>query len=549
MNLIEQIQSQFLSTLHTQYGIDKLDQSCSLLLNTDPKKQQFGDLTSSAALSIGRKLNLNPRNVAQEITTSFSHPAIDHIEVAGPGFINLFLTNTAFVNLAKELFDTQETFFTLGPNDQKYSYNDEFISANPTGPLHFGHGRGGIIGDVLGNVLRFLGHTVTKEFYSNDVGNQIQKLGTSFKIRCQQELGKEISFPEDGYHGEYLYELAKDCVAQYGEQLYAKPHSFFASYAKDHLLNMIKQTVTDFGITFDVWFSEKSLHDSDSIKKAIMLLQHKGYTFEKDGALWFKSTVFGDDKDRVIKKTTGEWTYAAADIAYLIDKIQRGFNRLIMVLGHDHHSYAIRLHNICKALEFPNVSLTTILYQLVHIKKGTQLVQMSKRAGSMVTLEDVINAVGKDVARFFFLQRKADAPLEFDLQLALKKTDENPVYYIQYAYVRINSIFEKSSLEEVFTSISAKDVSSLSEAECKIVKKVISLKDLLRSIEQGFHTHLLTYYIIELADIFHKYYSTHRVLNMDNIAESRSRLVIMHIIKNSLHLTLELLGISRPEKM
>lgn len=549
MNSIEQIQTSFNQFLSSQFNLGTVDPRCNLIINTDPQKQQFGDLSSSAALILAPLLQKNPREVAQTIVDNFSNAFVKRIDIAGPGFINLFLKDSAFKQVMQELFEQNESFFTLGPEQPKYNYNDEFISANPTGPLHFGHGRGGIIGDVAGNVLRFLGHTVTKEFYINDAGSQVIKLGTSLKIRCQQLLGLDVALPEDAYHGQYLVELAQECIAQHGNDVIKKSDEFFADYAKDHLLEQIKQTVTNFGISFDIWFSESELHKSSSIEKAIQRLEDNGYIYTKDGALWFKSTKLGDDKDRVLKKSSGEWTYAAADIAYLLNKVERGFNKLIMVLGHDHHSYATRLENFRKGLKLDNVSLKTILYQLVHLKKGKEMVQMSKRSGKMITLNDVINAVGKDVARFFFLHRKAEAPLEFDLELALKKTEENPVFYLLYAYVRTNSILKKAFDESQLQTIIAEDIKGISSEDHIVIKKIVALKSILETIGTTLQTHLLAYYALELADIFHRYYSHHRVIDLDNIEQSRSRILLVKVLNNTFELVLKLLGLSRPEKM
>lgn len=548
MNLIEQIQQAFTNHLSSLYQLPQEKMyECSLTINTDENKQNFGDLNSSAALILAKELKRSPRQIAQEISDSFSHKAIEKIEIAGAGFINIFLTLDGFKNLALELFIQKENFFKPVILKKK-DYNIEFVSANPTGPLHFGHGRSGIVGDVLANVLRFLGHAAIKEFYINDAGSQIQKLGASFKARCAQELGIAIPLPEDGYQGDYLITIARECIEQHGPQIMEKDEHFFENYAKETLLNRIKATLIDYGISFDVWFSEKSLHVNKSVEQAIELLRSKGHVFEQDGALWFRSTDFGDDKDRVLRKTNGQWTYIAADIAYLLNKVNRGFDKLIVVLGHDHHSYAVRLKGIRQSLSL-KPSLDVILYQLVRMKEEGELVQMSKRAGTMITLQDVINTVGTDVARFFYLHRKADAQLEFDLELAKKKTDDNPVYYVQYAYVRIRSIINKASQEEGLANVTNQDASHLGQEEANLLKKIVSLKELLENIGNNHQTHLLTYYIIELADAFHRYYSKHRVVDLAAIERSRSRLLLLDLLKNTLETALDILGISKPEKM
>ncbi len=548
MNLIEQIQQAFITHLSSLYALspDQLREH-SLSINTDDNKQDFGDLNSAAALALAKELKRNPRHIAEEIKNSFTHSAIEKIDVAGAGFINLFFTKNALHEIARELFTQKALFFKPAQLLPK-KFNIEFVSANPTGPLHFGHGRSGIIGDVLANALRFLGHAVTKEFYINDAGSQIQKLGASFKARVAQAAGIESPVPEDGYQGEYLVALAEECLATHDKTVLENNDQFFEDYAKNKLLERIKNTLINYGITFDVWFSEKTLHVNKSIEEAIAKLKEQGHLFEQEGALWFRSTDFGDDKDRVLQKSNGQWTYIAADIAYLLNKVNRGFDKLAVVLGHDHHSYAVRLQGIRTSLNL-KPTLDIILYQLVRMKEGGELVQMSKRTGVMITLQDVIDAVGTDVARFFYLHRKADAQLEFDLELAKKRTDENPVYYVQYAYVRILSIVNKANQEAELGQISAADAAYLGAEEALLLKKIVSLKHLLETIGSNHQTHLLTYYSIELADAFHRYYSKHRVVDLTEPKRSRGRLLLLETLKTTFGTVLDILGISKPEKM
>ncbi len=551
MNILDTIHDSFYQNVQTVLGIDSSTvPGLEFSLNTDENKAAFGDINANAAMILAKHLKKNPREIAHALVTSFKHPFIERIEIAGPGFLNLFLTKTAFHELAQELYVQQADFFKLPLTTPKKNINIEFVSANPTGPLHVGHGRGGIIGDVLGNVLRFLGHHVTKEFYINDAGSQIQKLGISLKIRCQQEAGMDVIMPEESYLGEYMIGLAKKCIAQYGQAVIGESDQFFQEYAKQEMLAAIKTTLHDYGITFDVWFSEKQLHTDGSIDATLNTLGKNGFLFKHEDATWFKSTAFGDDKDRVVRKSSGELTYVAADSAYLQNKVNRGFNELIMTLGHDHHSYVVRLQGLLQALHLDaQAKLEVILYQLVKIKAGEQNVRMSKRAGTMVTLDDVIETVGTDVARFFYLNRKADAQLDFDLDLALKKNDENPVYYLQYAYVRTNSILTKAHEHTELHNLSDKDLHALDTSETMLLKKLASLKTLLQTIGTTYQTHLLTYYALELATLFHSYYGKHKVLDLGNIPQSRARLVLITLLKNNFETVLTLLGLSRPEKM
>ena len=546
MNLLHDLHESLKATVARAFPASV--SSIEMILNTEAHKQQFGDLTSNCALLIAKELQINPREVAQKIQEQFQHPAIESCQIAGPGFINLFLSNKAYQLLAQELFEQEGAFFKHD-SPHPLSYCIEFVSANPTGPLHIGHGRGGIIGDVLSRILTFLDHKVTKEFYINDAGAQMQKLGTSFKIRCQQVAGIPVELPEDAYHGEYLLALAQECVKRYGAEVLDKPDEFFSTYAKEHLLARLTETLSNYNITYDVWFSEKTLHDSGAIDKVIKQLTTKGLLYEQDNALWFKSTAFGDDKDRVIKKQTGELTYVAADIAYLENKIERSHDHLIMVLGQDHHSYVQRLKGVMQALGYDPKRLDIILYQLVTIKEGGQAMRLSKRAGRIVTLDDIIDIVGTDVARFFYLHKKADAHLDFDLELALKKTDENPVYYIQYAYVRTKSIIGKAAAEYQITEITKADCQHIGTAEHLLLKKIASLKTLLAAIELHYQTHLLAYYTIELAQTFHAYYSHHRVLDSQNLEQTKARLAIVLLVQRTLKTCFDLLGITAPETM
>jgi arginyl-tRNA synthetase len=551
MNCIDQIQQQFFSFIKTQFSLDdSFITTSGLTINVDESKKDFGDLSSNIPMVIARPLKRNPKEIAAEILQKFTHPLVAKIEIAGPGFLNFFLTPQAFQDLAIQLWDQKDQFFVLDEQAPRHHFNVEFVSGNPTGPLHLGHGRNGIIGDVLSTVLKFLGHDVVKEYYINDAGSQIQKLGQSFKIRCQQQAGMlDAQIPEGGYQGEYLVELAKKLITEQGPAILDQPDSFFADYAKTEMLKNIRETLAEYGMHFDVWFSEQALHDDGSINRAIDLLRTKGFVYDLEGAVWFKSTAFGDDKDRVLRKANGEVTYVAPDIAYMQNKIARGADKLVMVLGHDHHSYVTRLQALLTALDLGPATLEVILYQLVNLKASGEIVKMSKRAGKIVNLSDVIETVGVDVARFFFLNRKAETPLDFDLDLALKRSEENPVFYVQYAFVRTTSILGKAAAEEKLQAITAADAQHLGEPEAQLIKKIIDLKYILRGIGNHYQTHLLAYYVLELAHSFHSYYSKNRVIDLENIPVSRARLLLIMELQHAFGLALKLLGLSRPEKM
>jgi len=567
VSLLKSIKKSILGLIKQEYQLsDKQITSIQITLNVD-KSKDFGDLNCNAAMVLAKQLDQPSQTIAQQIKKiiDYEKELVHHIrlvESVGPGFINIHFHTHTWHTIAKELFFHPKASHKPEPTEPRKNYLIEFVSANPTGPLHLGHGRNGIIGDVLANILKFLGHKADREFYINDSGSQIEKLGRSFKIRCQQEFGYNIPFPDDGYAGEYLVELARQCIEHFGKNVLKKEDTFFQDYAKDQLLEQIKQTLDTYGITFDRWFSERQLHKSDAINKVIELLQEKNLVYEKDGATWFNSTSFGDDKDRVIRKYDGTLTYIAADIAYHKDKFDRGYDILIDVLGQDHHGYVTRLKATMQALGYKKNRLDVILYQLVSIKASGKLIRMSKRAGTFEKLSDIIEEIGTDVARFFYLNRKADAHLDFDLDIALKKTEENPVYYIQYAYVRTNSLFSKAAQEkQLLTFANTLQTKSIDEKiitdatttietdEVELIKKIHSLGPLLNTIASNYQTHLLSYYTLELARIFHKYYAENKIIDIENIQTSKSRLLLTKLIQQTLGLCLDLLGVSKPEKM
>ncbi|MCK4651444.1 arginine--tRNA ligase [Candidatus Babeliales bacterium] len=573
MNIILRLKKEIINMIKNIFNLsfDNI-KNINVLLNVD-KDKEFGDLSCNAAMVLSKELEDKPREIAKKISDYISNKDnfpfnslikkyIKSVQIAGPGFLNMNLNDCIFSDIAKELFLRKEDCFKLGKDEKKIKFLIEFVSANPTGPLHIGHGRNGIIGDVLANVLNFLGHSATREFYINDLGSQIIKLGQSFKVRCKQQLGINEELPEDGYKGEYLINLAKECIKDHGKKLLENDDEFFSDYAKNKILEIQKKDLADYGIIFDKWFSEKELHESGAIQEALELLKNKDLAYEKDGALWFRSTQFGDDKDRVIRKSTGEFTYITPDIAYHKNKFERGFDKLIDVLGQDHHGYITRLKATIQALGFDSQNLKVILYQMVSLKHEGIEVRMSKRAGRFTTLKEVINTVGKDVARFFYLNRKAEAHLTFDLSIALKKTEENPVFYIQYAYVRTRGIFQNAEQKEELKDF-VKDLlknklsdeefecisNSFGKAEFNLIKKLIGLDDVLCNISQSYQTHLLSYYVYEMVHSFHNYYTNNRIINVQNVELTKSRLLLVFLVRMVLQISFDLLGISKLEKM
>ncbi|MCF7799973.1 arginine--tRNA ligase [Candidatus Babeliales bacterium] len=569
MNLFNAIRKEFLLKIKQLFDLENNNlKNIEISLNID-KDRSFGDLNCNASMILAKTLQKNPKTIATEIKDCFLNlekedflkKYIKEIQIAGPGFLNIFLYDQAYQGIAIEFYKQSDNFFKID-KQEKLKYLIEFVSANPTGPMHLGHGRNGIIGDVLSRALKFLGHDVTTEFYINDAGSQIQKLGESFKIRCFEELGQNLQDLEINYKGEYLINLAKTCVEKYGQDLLNKEDPFFQNYAKEHLLENLKIDLKNYRIFFDNWFSEKSLYESGQVIESLDLLEQKNLVYNLDGALWFKSAEFGDEKDRVLRKSDGEFTYIVGDIAYHKNKFDRGYDKIIDVLGQDHHGYVARLKSTMRALGYNADKLDVILYQLVNIKNQDQVVRMSKRAGNFTTLYEIIESVGADVARFFYLNRKAEAHLDFDLNVALKTTEENPVYYIQYAYVRINSIFQKALQEEnlkdfvlrlfnkkIKETELASVLKNISDLEFDLIKKIISFQDILKCIQDNYQTHMLAYYTFELAHVFHNYYAQRRVIDLLDIELCHARLIMMYLLKNSFEICLDLLGISKPEKM
>jgi len=511
------------------------------------KEHQFGDITTNAAFVIAQQTKTNPRALAEaciaHLKETLPENLIASFSIAGPGFINMTLHEQYFISFAQNTLDKGVKIKrTQAP------INVEFVSANPTGPLHFGHGRGGIIGNTLTRILQDRGYQSTQEFYINDAGTQITKLGLSLQARYLQNLDPQGDhpLPEEGYQGEYLIGMAEELVKKHQDTLTLKDASFFASYAKEALLKKQQETLKNYGINFDVWFSEKTLHTSGAIEETLALLEKNGHTYNESGALWLRASAFGDEKDRVLRKTTGELTYVAADIAYLRNKKDRGFSKLIMVLGQDHHGYVSRMKAAMQALGYNPDDLSIILYQLVSIKESGEVVRMSKRKGKIVSLDDIISTVGPDVARYFFLNRKADAHLEFDVDLALKRTEDNPVFYIQYAFVRTKSIEEKATKEGFTFDLT---FSALDSYERSIIKKIAHLDLLLEDICTNYQTHLIAYYAYELAQITHHYYAHYRILERDQQDQSAQRFTMIKLLQKTLGRCLDLLGLSKPSSM
>lgn len=535
-------------------GVLKLEKAPVIILDA-PREKAHGDLATTVAMGLARTEGRPPREIAEVIVSNIedSDGILERVEIAGPGFINFFLRQDRW----------KQTLFEIDEVGARYGLPDigkgrkvlvEFVSANPTGPLHVGHGRGAALGDALSNLLSATGFSVTREFYINDAGRQIQMLALSVYARYQQALGDDIPFPEDGYHGTYIAELAEGFKDSYGTKFLRVPFEecskVFADYGKDAMLREIKRDLDSFGVRFDVWFSEQSLLEDGSVQSSIEELKQRGFAYEKDGALWLRSTVFGDDKDRVIIKKDGSYTYLATDIAYHRNKIARGFGTLVNIWGADHHGYIPRVQAVIQAFGHPKESLHVLLVQLVTLLRHGQPVPMSKRAGDFVTLKDVISEVGGDAARYIFLTRRSDSHLDFDLDVAKEQSRENPVYYVQYAHARIASLFREAETRHVQPPSRAQvDVSLLDlPEEQEIVKTLSRYPEVVEEAALAYEPHRLTYYLQELAGLVHNYYFKHRIIGED-IARTHARLFLMKQVQTVIRSALAILGVSAPERM
>ena len=513
--------------------------------------KRYGDYATNVAFWLSKVLKKPPREIATKIAVNLKHPFIEKVEVAGPGFINITMNEHWWHSIVKKILTLKEGYGQLSIGNGK-RIQIEYVSANPTGPLHVGHGRGAAVGDSLARILKKAGYEVEREYYINDAGRQIRMLGESIWARCMELQGKEVEFPEDGYRGNYVVDLAKEALREFPDIL-ERPKDeaveVLAQWGKDKLLKQIVDDLRSFNVSFDSFFSEKSLHESGEVSKIIEELKAKGYIYEKDGALWFKSTAFGDEKDRVVVRATGEPTYFAADIAYHKNKMERGYDTCIDVWGADHHGYIPRVKASMAALGYNPERLKVLLIQMVNLLKNGEPVVLSKRAGEIITLRWLINEVGTDAARFIFLTRKCDSHLDFDIEIAKRQTEENPVFYVQYAHARVCSIKRTAQERNITLSLNEPDLSLLKEEEEKeLMRKLAQFPDVIENCAKTFEPHRLTYYLTELASLFHGYYNRFRVLTEDE-ALRNARFALCEAVRLVIKEGLNLLGVSAPEVM
>lgn len=509
-----------------------------------PKDLAHGDLTTNVAFKLAKENRKSPRDIAFFIATTsgtlLNHPkyvSIQKIQPEGAGFINFYLSQDSRGSILKKIQSENEQF-GFSNEGKGAKVNIEFVSANPTGPLTIAHGRQAAVGDTLANILNAAGYQVSREFYLNDAGKQILCLGESVLVRVRELNGEKVSMPENGYYGNYVIDLAKK-IKETGDILKA------SEFAAGEMLEAIKNDLKDLGVLFDTYYSEKSLYEKKLVDQILEKLKSRGLLYESEGALWFKSTEFGDDKDRVLKKSDGEFTYFTADIAYHEDKFKRGFDRVVNLWGPDHHGYIPRVKAACQALGYPPEKISILIVQLTTLYRKGEQIKMSKRAGEYVTLRELIDEVGADATRFFFLMRRVESHLDFDLELAKEKSQDNPVYYLQYAHARICSILAAASTK---IDSNTDTVCLTANEEIELFKKLSDFSEAIKQAAFFLEPHRLVEYLRDLAASFHKFYAVCRVIG-DDLKLTRARLLLTDSIRIVLRNGLKILGLSHPEKM
>jgi len=533
--------------------IDKIKEKIKI---ETPKEEKFGDFSLNIAFLLSKSLGKKPVEIANQIKEILQKEDIfKEIQVAGGGFINIFLSDKYYHNILKQINQEKEEFGK--EKNKKGKINIEFVSANPTGPLHLGHGRGAVVGNVLSNLYEYAGYIVEREFYINDAGRQIRKLGESVYARFRQIEEPDYPFPEDGYHGEYIKDIAKELYHYEKEKILSfldedEAIEFCSNYARNYLLDKIKEDLKLIGVEFDIWYSERHLYEHGKVEEALNFLKEKNLVYEKDGALWLKTTIYGDDKDRVLRKSDGEYTYFMGDIAYHYDKFRRNYDFIINIWGADHHGYFPRLKAAVMAFGAPENWIRVLFIQLVKLFKNGEEVKMSKRTGEFITLRELVEEVGKDAVIYFFLTKDSNTHLNFDIDVALQKSNENPVFYVQYAHARICSVFREAKdrfgfdAEQDFSA----DLNLLKEdIEKSIMKSLAVLPEQLKEIAEKEQPHKITQLTYEIASKLHKYYYGYKFLVENDEELLKARLFLLKAVKNGLRLLFKLMGITPVERM
>ncbi|MCY8205477.1 arginine--tRNA ligase [Bacillus sp. N12A5] len=556
MNIAEQMKDVLKEEIKAavlKAGLAEESQLPNVVLET-PKDKTHGDYSTNMAMQLARVAKKAPRQIAEEIVAHFDKgkASIEKLDIAGPGFINFYMNNQYLTKLIPSVLEAGEAYgeTNIGNGER---IQVEFVSANPTGDLHLGHARGAAVGDSLCNVLSKAGYDVSREYYINDAGNQINNLALSVEVRYFEALGLEKPMPEDGYRGEDIIAIGKRLAEEYGDRFVNEEESerlaFFREYGLKYELEKLRKDLENFRVPFDVWYSETSLYQNGKIDTALEALREKGHVYKEDGATWFRSTAFGDDKDRVLIKKDGTYTYLLPDIAYHKDKLDRGFDKLINVWGADHHGYIPRMKAAIEALGYEKGTLEVEIIQLVHLYKNGEKMKMSKRTGKAVTMRDLIEEVGLDAVRYFFAMRSADTHMDFDLDLAVSTSNENPVYYAQYAHARICSMLRQGE-EQGLKPAADLDFSHIqSEKEYDLLKTIGGFPEAVAEAAEKRIPHRVTNYIYDLASALHSFYNAEKVIDPENKEKSRARLALMKATQITLNNALQLIGVSAPEKM
>ena len=556
MNIVNEVQGKLKEEIKAaviKAGLATEEQVPQAVLEL-PKDKTHGDYSTNMAMQLTKIAKKAPKMIAEAIIANFdqSKASIEKIEIAGPGFINFYMDNSYLTELVPVILKADEAY---GESDfgKGEKIQVEFVSANPTGDLHLGHARGAAVGDTLCNVLSKAGYDVSREYYINDAGNQINNLAISIEARYFQALGLDKEMPADGYHGEDIIGIGKTLAKEYGDKYVnvdeKERYDFFREYGLKCEMEKLKTDLENFRVGFDVWYSETSLYQNGKIDEALDVLKERGHVYEEDGATWFRSTELGDDKDRVLIKQDGSYTYLTPDIAYHRNKLERGFDTLINIWGADHHGYIPRMKAAIEALGYNREQLEVEIIQLVHLFKDGEKMKMSKRTGKAVTMRDLIEMVGLDATRYFFAMRSADTHMDFDLDLAVSKSNDNPVYYSQYAHARISSIL-RQGVEQGISYEGTTDFSTLStEKEFELLKKLGEFPQAIAEAAEKRMPHRMTNYIFDLASTFHSFYNADKVLDVEKMDRSKARLALVKSVQITLRNALALIGVSAPEKM
>ncbi|AUD14642.1 MULTISPECIES: arginine--tRNA ligase [unclassified Planococcus (in: firmicutes)] len=553
MNAVEQVQQNIKQAIAEAVQKAGLTEEPVQVQLESPRDKANGDYATNVAMQLTRLAKKPPRAIAEAIVENLDTQSanIEKVEIAGPGFINIIIKKDYLNDVIKTVLEQGEEYGRSNSgNSQRVQV--EFVSANPTGDLHLGHARGSSVGDSMCNILDLAGYDVSREYYINDAGNQINNLALSIEGRYFEALGKGESMPEDGYRGQDIIDIAAALVEEHGDKfLHMTEQERYKAFREHGLkveLAKLQKDLADFRVHFDVWYSETSLYENGKIDAALKKLRDNGHIYEEDGATWFRSTTFGDDKDRVLIKNDGTYTYLTPDIAYHEDKIQRGFDKLINIWGADHHGYIPRMKAAIEALGYDRDTLEVSIIQMVQLYKDGEKMKMSKRTGKAVTMRELVDLVGLDAVRYFFAMRSGDSHMDFDLDLAVSQSNENPVYYSQYAHARICSILRQAA-EQNFTASTEHLELLTDEKEIEVLKKIGDFPQVIADAAKLRAPHRVTTYIHELASNFHSFYNANKVLDASNEELTRSRLALIEGVKTTLANALKTVGVQAPEKM